>query len=326
MKSLKTVSVAVGLALWSLAATPAAAAQQPAKVPRIGFLYPGLTAVATIRIAAFVDGLRGMGYVQGQHFTIESRVAEGRPERLPALAAELVRLPVDVVLAVSPAAVQAARAATKTIPIVAHDLETDPIASGLIASYARPGGNITGVFSDFPDFGGKLLELLKEAVPRLSRVAVLWDPATGSVQMKAAEAAARLLGLQLQILEVRSGTEIDEAFRSARKARAGGLLVLSSPVFGGNLKQVAELAVQNRLPAITLILEFGEAGGLMSYGPNINDLFRQAARLVVRVLQGAKPAELPAERPTRFKLVVNLRTAKSLGLTFPPSIMVRATK
>jgi putative ABC transport system substrate-binding protein len=144
--------------------------------------------------------------------------------------------------------------------------------------------------------------------------------------MKAAEAAARLLGLQLQILEVRSGTEIDEAFRSARKARAGGLLVLSSPVFGGNLKQVAELAVQNRLPAITLILEFGEAGGLMSYGPNINDLFRQAARLVVRVLQGAKPAELPAERPTRFKLVVNLRTAKSLGLTFPPSIMVRATK
>jgi putative ABC transport system substrate-binding protein len=318
--------VAVGLALWSLAAQPAAAAQQAAKVPRVGILFPGPTAATTTRFAAFVEGLRAMGYVQGQHFTLESRVAEEKPERLPALAADLVRLPVDVVLAVSPVAVQAARAATTTIPIVALDLETDPVASGLIASFARPGGNITGIFFDFPDFSGKWLELLKEAVPRLSRVAVFWDPATGPVQVKAAETAAKSLRLQLQIVEVRSPAGFEEAFRSARQARPGGALLLSSPVTGLNLKPLGDLALRNRLPAITLYPEFAHVGGLIAYGLNSHELFRQGARLAGKVLQGAKPAELPAERPTRFELVVNLMTAKALGLTLPPSIMVRATQ
>ena len=281
---------------------------------------------AATRIAAFLEGLRGMGYVQGQHFTLESRMAEGKPERMPALAAELVRLPVDVMLAASPVAIQAARSATTAIPIVALDLETDPIASGLIASFARPGGNITGIFFDFPDFSGKWLELLKEAVPRLSRVAVFWDPATGPVQLKAAEAAAKALGLQLQTLEVRAATDFEQALRSATQGRAGGLLLLSSPVFGGNLKLVADLAVRNRLPAITLFPEFADAGGLMAYGSNLHDLFRQSGVLVAKVLRGAKPAELPAERPTRFELVVNLKTARALGLTLPPSVMVRATQ
>ncbi len=326
MKRFKAVGVVVGLALWSLAPTPAAAAQQAAKVPRVGFLFPGSTAAATSRIAAFVEGLRGMGYVQGQHFTLESRVAEGKPERLPALAAELVHLPVDVMHAGSPVAVQAARGATTTIPIVALDLETDPVASGLIASLAWPGGNVTGVYFDFPDFSGKWLELLKEAVPRLSRVAIFWDPATGPVQLKAAEAAARSLGLQLQVLQVRSPAEFEEAFRSARRGRAGGLLALSSPVFGTNPKLVADLAVQNSLPAIMLYPEFAHSGGLMAYGPNLLDLFRQAGILVSKVLRGRKPTDLPVERPTRFELVVNLKAAKALGLSMPASVMVRATQ
>ena len=322
----KTARLIVALTLTVLAAQPAAAAQQAAKVPRVGFLFPGPTAAATTRIAAFLEGLRGMGYVQGQNVTLESRVAENKPEQLPPLAADLARLPVDVVLAVSPVAVQAARGATKTIPIVAVDLETDPVAARLVASLARPGGNITGIFFDFPDFSGKWLELLKEAVPRLSRVAVFWDPGTGPVQLKAAEAAAKSLGLQLQILEVRAPTDFERALRSAVQGRAGGLLALSSPAVGMNPRSIADLVVRNRLPAITLFTEFAEAGGLMAYGANLHDLFLQAGRLVGKVLQGTKPAELPAERPTRFELVVNLKTAKALGLTIPASIMVRATQ
>ena len=322
----KTARLIVALTLTVLAAQPAAAAQQAAKVPRVGFLFPGPTAAATTRIAAFLEGLRGMGYVQGQNVTLESRVAENKPEQLPPLAADLARLPVDVVLAVSPVAVQAARGATKTIPIVAVDLETDPVAARLVASLARPGGNITGMFFDFPDFSGKWLELLKEVVPRLSRVAVFWDPGTGPVQLKAAEAAAKSLGLQLQVLEVRAPTDFEQVLRSAAQARAGGLLVLSSPAVGMNPRLIADLVVRNRLPAISLFTEFAEAGGLMAYGPNLYDLFRQAGRLVGKVLQGAKAADLPVERPARFELVVNLKTAKALGLTFPGSIMVRATQ
>ncbi len=321
---MKKVLLVFILALGMLAAPLAADAQQPAKLPRVGVLYPGPTAVATTRIAALLEGLRSMGYVQGQHFTLESRVAEGRPERLPALAADLVRLQVAVVYAGSPPAVQAMSSATKTIPIVAVDVETDPVASGLIASLARPGGNITGIYLDFPDFSGKWVELLKETVPRLSRVAVFWDPAMGPFQLRAAHAAGKALGVQLQPLELRWAADFEGAFRSTTQGRAGGLLVLPSPVFFANGKPIADLALRNQLPAITLFREFADVGGLMAYGPNIQELVRQAGILAGKVLRGAKPSDLPVERPTRFELVINLKTAKALGLTIPPSILVRA--
>ncbi len=316
----------VALALALLAAPLPAAAEQAAKLPRIGFLYPGSTAVARVRIAAFLEGLRGVGYVEGQHVILESRVADEKPDRLPGLAADLVRLQVDVIVAASPAAIQAARMATNTIPIIAVDLESDPVASGFVTSLARPSGNISGLFLEFPEFAGKWLELLHEAVPRLSRVAVLWDPATGPLQLKAAEAAGRALGLHLQILEVRGPANLEAAFRSATQGRAGGLVVLSAPVFAANMKLVVDLAMRDRLPAIMLFPEFADAGGLMAYGPNIYDLQRRAGALVGKVLQGAKPADLPVERPTRFELVVNLKTPKALGLTIPPSVLIRAAQ
>ncbi len=314
----------IALALPILAAAPSPAAEQLTKLPRIGFLYPGSTAVAHVRIAAFLEGLRGVGYVEGQHVILEPRVADEKPDRLPDLAADLVRRQVDVIVAASPAAIQAARTATKTIPIIAVDLESDPVASGFVASLAHPGGNISELFLEFSEFSGKWLELLREAVPRLSRVAVLWDPATGPLQLKAAEAAGRALGLQLQILQVRGPANLQEAFRSATQGRAEGLVVLSAPVFAANMKLVVDLAMRNRLPAIMLFPEFAHAGGLMAYGPQVNDLQRRAGVLVGKVLQGAKPAYLPVERPTRFELVVNLKTAKALGLTIPPSVLIRA--
>jgi putative ABC transport system substrate-binding protein len=315
-----TTALIVGLMLAPLAA----GAQQAAKVPRIGFLYPGTTTAATPRIAALLDGLRGLGYVEGQHLAVVSRVAEGKADRLSPLAAELVSMKVDVILAASSPAVRAARTATTTIPIIALDFEMDPVESGLVASLARPGGNLTGVFLDFPEFAGKWLELLKEAVPRLSRVAVFWDPATAPVQLRAVEAAGKALGLQLQILEVRSPANLEEAFRSASQGSARGLVALSSPVFGVNPKPVADLALRHRLPAIMIFTEFPHTGGLMAYGPNLLDMFRHAGVFVGKVLQGRKPADLPVERPTRFELVVNLKTAKALGLTLPQSILVRA--
>ena len=299
-------------------------AQQAAAIPRVGALYPGSTAVATTRIAALLEGLRGIGYTEGQHFTLEARVAEGRLERLPALAADLVRLQVAVVWAGSTAAIEAMSRATKTIPIIAVDVESDPMATGLVASLARPGGNITGIYLDLPDFSGKWLELLKEAVPRLSHVVVFWDPTSGSFQLKAAERAAKSLRLQLQILEVRGLADLDGAFRSARLGRAGGLLVLPSAATVAAVKPIADLALRHRLPATMLFSEFGNAGGLIAYGPDISGMVRQAGGLAGKVLRGAKPADMPAERPTQFAMVLNLKTATALGLTIPPSLLLRA--
>lgn len=320
----RTLRVIKLLVMLSVVAALAANAQQPTRLPRVGFLYPGITAAATSRIAALLDGLGGLGYVEGQHLALISRVAEGKADRVSPLAAELVSMKVDVIVAVSSSAVQAAKTATTTIPIIALDLESDPVESGLVASLARPGGNLTGVFLDFPEFAGKWLELLKEAVPRLSRVAVFSDPAMAPVQLRAVEAAGKALGLQLQIIEVRSPANLEEAFRSGSQGRAGGLLALSSPVFGTNPKPVADLALRHRLPAIMIFTEFPRTGGLMAYGPNLLDMFRQGGVLVGKVLQGRKPSDLPAERPTRFELAVNLKTAKALGLTIPQTILIRA--
>src|SRR5712691_9946602 len=261
-----------GLTFGTLFAPHAADGQQVAQVPRIGFLHPGsLTPERSRYLDAFRQGLRDGSYVEGQNITIAYRWAESREERLPDLAAELIRLRVHVLLAVAPSAVNAARNATTTIPIVAVDLETDPVASGLVASLARPGGNLTGVFFDFPDFAGKWVELLKEVAPQISRVAVVWDPRTGPVQMRAVEAAARALGLQLHTQEVRGPDGFEGACRAATEGHAGALLALSSPLVNTNLKRIAGCALRNRLPATTLYTDFAQEGGLMAYGPNLPD-------------------------------------------------------
>jgi putative ABC transport system substrate-binding protein len=301
-----------------------ASAQQPAKTAKVGILYPGATATLPSRVAGLREGLQAAGYREPDNVELLPRAAEGDPMRIAPLAMELVERKVDVMMPVSPAAVHAALAASATIPIVALDFESDPVASGLIRSFSRPGGQVTGVFFDFPEFGKKWLELLKEAIPRLARVAVLWDPATGMVQMKAVESAGKLLNVELEILEVQGVANLDDAMLAARDKGVDALLMLSSPVFGSNAQRIAGLTLGLRMPAVSLFADFARTGGLISYGVDPVNNFRQGATLVAKVLRGAQPAELPAELPTRFELVVNQKTAKRLGITLPTAILLRA--
>jgi len=252
------------------------------------------------------------------HQAFESRWAEGQYERYPALAADLVRMPVDVIVTVGGAATKAAQHATRTIPIV-MSVVIDPVGSGLIASLARPGGNVTGLSIMAPDLVGKQLELLKEVVPGVSRVALLWNPANpGSApQVRAAEAAARAVGVQLHTLEARDPQEIDRAFAAMTREQAGALVVLADAIFGNQVRQLAEIAAERRLPAVFVVREFAEAGGLLVYSANLLDLGRRAAGYVDKILKGAKPADLPVEQPLKFELIINLKTAEALGLTFP---------
>jgi putative ABC transport system substrate-binding protein len=310
-----------------LAAPLPARAQQAGKLSRIGFLGQGATdAVGRLRLETFRQGLRERGWIEGQNIVIEYRSAEGRLDQLPDLAAELVRLKVDVIYAPSTAATIAAQNATKTIPIV-MTLVPDPVGRGIIASLARPGGNVTGL-SYGVDWGliGKRLELLKEIVPKVSRVAVLGDPGESyhGPAVREAEMAGRSLGVQLQVLEARGPNEFDSAFGAMVRQRAGALLVFSSPKFSRNIKLLVDLAAKNRLPAIYSYTEYVDAGGLVAYGPNFSDLLRRAATYVDKILKGAKPADLPVEQPTQFELVINAKTAKVLGLTIPPSVLLRA--
>ena len=301
-----------------------ARAQQPSKSAKVGILYPGMAAALPSRVAGLREALQAAGYREPDNIELIGRAAEGDPNRIAPLATELAERKVDVVLAVSPAGVHAALAASATIPIVALDLESDPIANGWIKSLSRPGGQVTGVFFDFPEFGKKWLELLKEAMPRLARVAVLWDPATGTVQMKAVESAGNLLNVKLEILEVRGIANLDDSVLAAGRKGVDAMLMLSSPVFGTNPERIAGLTLGLRLPAVSLFPEFARAGGLMAYGFDPVNHFRQGAALVAKVLRGAKPAEVPAELPTKFELVINLKTAKGLGITFPTAILLRA--
>ena len=312
------------LALGILAAPFPAGAQQPAKVPRIGLLLAGSTASVGPFVDAFRQGLRGLGYVEGQNIAIEERWAHGKPERLPDLAAELVRLKVDVILASNPQAIQAAQQATGTIPIVMAII-VDPIATGFVASLARPGGNITGLSNMAPELVGKQLEMLKEVVPKVSRLALLWNPANAgnAPQLREAEVAARALGVRLQPLEARDPKEIDSAFAAMTRERAGALIVLVDVMLSDHRTRIADLAAKRRLPTVSGVREFAEAGALMSYGSNLPDQFRRAATFVDKILKGAKPADLPVEQPTRSELVINMKTAKALGLTFPQSILIR---
>jgi putative ABC transport system substrate-binding protein len=304
-----------------------AEAQQVKKAPRIGFLGATDASANTARIEAFRQGLRELGYTEGENIVVEYRWAEGKAERLPELAAELVRLKVAIVVTAGPTATRPAKEATSTIPIVMA-FDNDPVGSGFVVSLARPGGNVTGLSAVFPELSGKRLELLKEVLPKLSRIVAfgtLSQP--GTVQtLRETERAASALALKLQSLDIRNPGNIETAFQAARKGRADAILVLSSPVIFSRRTQIAELAVKNRLPAIFPQNEFVEDGGLMSYAPNYADLFRRAATYVDKILKGAKPAELPVEQPTKFEFVINLKAAKQIGLTIPPNVLARADK
>jgi putative tryptophan/tyrosine transport system substrate-binding protein len=302
-------------------------AQQPTKIPRIGYLSPNSRSSNPARIEAFRQGLHELGYVEGKNIVIESRDAEGKLDRLSQLAAELVRLKVDIIVTSSPAPTRAAKQATVTIPIVFAQ-DGDPVASGFVASLARPGGNITGLSTLAPELSGKRLELLKEVVPKLSRVAVLGTSTSPSTAptLKETELAAGASKVQLQYLDVLDPKDIETAFRTAAKRRADAVLVLAGPVVFSQRTEIAGLAVKSRLPAIYPQTEFTEAGGLMYYGANTPDMYRRAATFVDKILKGAKPADLPVEQPTKFELVINLTTAKRIGLTIPPNLLARADK
>jgi putative tryptophan/tyrosine transport system substrate-binding protein len=304
-----------------------AEAQQPAKVPRIGYLAGGSLSSISNRAEALRQGLRELGYVEGKNIVIEWRSAEGKLDRLPALAAELVRLKVDVIVSSAASQTPVAKEATKTIPIVMAQ-DNDPVATGVVASLARPGGNITGLAALTPELSGKRLELLKEVVPKLSRVAVLGTSTIpGYAQsLKETERAAGAFGVKLQYVDVLDPRDSENAFRAASKGRAEAVLALGGPVLLTQRTQVADLAVKNRLPAIWPRPEFVEAGGLMTYGVDIADLHRRAATYVDKILKGAKPADLPVEQPTKFELIINLKAAKQIGLTIPPNVLVRADK
>ncbi len=302
-----------------LAAPLAAEAQVPGKVPRVGFLGPRTRADAAPYLDAFLLGLRETGWVEGKNIFIEYRWAEGRQERLP----ELVRLKVDVILAGPTSAAVAAKNATSTIPIVTTSAGDPGI--GLVASLARPGGNVTGLsFSVEMATFGKGLELLKETVPKVRRVAVLSNPANPAHALAIKEVAARSVGVQLQLLEARGPTELDSAFAAMARERAGAVLVMADSTFGFYRTRLRDLAAKGRLPAMYGLREHPEVGGLMSYGADNRDNFRRAATYVDKILKGTKPADLPVEQPTKFELVINLKTAKALGLTIPPSLLQRA--
>jgi putative ABC transport system substrate-binding protein len=317
-----------GITVGLLAAPLAAGAQQAAKVARIGYLSPNLAADPIVQ-EAFGQGLRDLGYVEGRNLVIEHRDAEGKLERLPALAAELVALKVDVIVVpTSTLAVLAAKQATRTLPIVFIGT-ADPVASGLVMSLARPGGNVTGLSNLAPELVAKWLELLKQAVPGVSRVAALWQPGilgerTEKDMLTRAEVAAQALGVRLQIVEARGLENFDRAFSDMTRARADALTVLPSSMFNNERRRLVDLAAKNRLPAVYQWRHFADAGGLMSYGPNRPEWYRRAATYVDKILKGAKPGDLPVEQPTKFELVINLKTAKALGLTIPQSVLGRA--
>ena len=302
-------------------------AQQPAKVPRIGFLGTASASAASARMEALRQGLRELGYVDGKNIVIEQRYAEEKLDRLNELAAELVRLKVDVIVTVGPAAIRSVKEATAAIPIV-MGVDDDPVGNGFVASLARPGGNITGLATLAPELSGKQLELLKEIIPSLSHVAVLGTSSQpGTAQsLREVELAAAALGVKLQYLDVRNPEDIETVFRAATKGRADAVLVLRAAVFFAHRRQIVELATKSRLPAMYYTTEYVENGGLMTYGASITDLFRRAAVYVDRILKGAKPADLPVEQPKKFELVINLKTAKQIGLTIPQNVLAKADK
>ena len=310
-----------------LAVAVIAEAQQPKKGSRIGYVAGASRSTISTRIEAFRQGMRELGYVEDKNIVIEWRFGEGKQDRLPALVAELVRLKVDIIVTGGPISTRRAKEATVSIPIVMAQ-DTDPVGSGFAVSLARPGGNITGLSTISPEISGKRLELLKEVVPSLSRVAVFGsstEPANAQL-LQETELAARALRVQLQYLDILGPKDFETAFRASSKARAEALLVLNSSVTASHRTEIVDLAVKSRLPAIYYSEEWVEVGGLMTYGVSINDLYRRAATYVDKILKGSKPADLPVEQPTKFEFIVNLKAAKQIGVTIPPNVLVRADR
>jgi putative ABC transport system substrate-binding protein len=319
--------VLIVLGAGALAWAGAVRAQAPPTVRRIGVLSGFSPSVDAPSYQELLLALRHLGWVEGKNISIEYRYADGSHGRLPDLAADLVRLKVDVIVTTATSDALAAQKATRAIPIVMV-AAGDPVANGLVESLARPGGNVTGLSQTLQELGGKRLELLKEMVPKLSRVAVLWNPqsASATLNWKENQQPARQLGIQLHSLEVRSPNELDKAFEAATRAGAGALAILPDPVISTNLKRIVDFAAKSRLPSIYQWSEFADVGGLVTYGTDRADLFRPAATYVDKILKGTKPGDLPVEQPTKVELVVNLKTAKALGITIPPSVLVRADR
>jgi len=325
---MRLIGVAVILTVSVILAPLAAEGQQAGKVYRIGFMWSSPVTNPHLP-EAFLQGLRDLGYIEGRNLVIEYRYSEGKSERLPALAAELVALKVDVIVAPSTPVALAAKQATKALPIVFT--AGDPVGSELVTSLARPGGNVTGVSLLAGELVGKCLEQLKQAVPGVSRVAILWQPGAASERsvrdmLKEAEVAARALGLLPQFVEARGPEDFDMAFSDMTRARAGALTVLPSTMFLNERRRLVNLAAKNRLPAVYPWRDYVDAGGLMAYGPNLPDLYRRAATYVDKILKGTKPADLPVQQATKFELVINLKTAKALGLTIPQSVLLQADR
>jgi putative tryptophan/tyrosine transport system substrate-binding protein len=329
MKKAGLLSILFVVAL--LAVAVIAEAQQPKKVSQIGYLSAGQVKETGARYEAFRQVLRELGYVEGKNIIIEFRSADGKFDRLPALAAELVRLKVDVIVTGGPPSARAAKEATVTIPIVMMQVG-DPVGSGFVASLARPGGNITGLSGLAPELSGKRLELLKEIVPKLSRVAVFGTSTSpdNAQSLREVELAARELKAQLQYLDIRDARnpkDIETAFRAATRGRAEAVLIMLAPaVASANRTEIVDLAVKSRLPVIYSGRAFVDAGGLMAYGVSVEDLDRRAATYVDKILKGAKPADLPVEQPQKFEFIINLKAAKQIGLTIPPNVLARADK
>jgi ABC-type uncharacterized transport system substrate-binding protein len=311
----------IGAMTLSMVTSLPAADMQMGSMRRVGVLSPS----ADFFLNAFRQGLRELNYVEGRNISLEYRSAEGRANRLFDLAAELVRLKVDVMVAITPLGVRAAKQATNTIPIVMGGVD-DAVEQGFVASLAKPGGNITGISTLNPGLSGKRLELLKEAFPKISRVAVLREAVGGASSLRATIAAGRALGVHLQILELRDPNELDSAFAAMTRERAGALNVLPGLMITGYMRQILDLAAKARLPAILPDGHFVESGGLMSYGPSLSEMYRLAATYVDKILKGAKPAELPVEQPTKFELVINFRTAKQIGVTISSNVLAQADK
>jgi putative ABC transport system substrate-binding protein len=324
MRKVDWSSILVAAMLFAVAVI--AEAQQPKKIPRIGFLGALSPSSISARIEAFRQGLRELGYVEGKNLVIEYRWAEGKFDRVPALAAELVQLK-EVIVTAGPTDTRAAKQATVTIPIV-MGFDNDPVGSGFVASLAQPGGNITGLSTLSPEISGKRLELLKEIVPQLSRVAVLGTSSEpGYAQaVRETQVAAGALGVQLHYLDVLDPKDIETRFREATKRGIDAVLAINSPVLNSRRPQLADLAVKSRLPVAYGMTDYAQSGGLMTYGPSITDLFRRAATYVDKILKGAKPADLPVEQPKKFEFIINLKAAKQIGLTIPPSVLARADK
>jgi putative ABC transport system substrate-binding protein len=307
-----------------LIALCASAQAQPKKIPRIGFLSP--FSPSDTPHQAFQEGLRDLGWIEGKNISIEYRYANGMEDRLAGLVGELVRQKVDIIVTSVTTDTLAAKSATSTIPIVMA--AGDPLVTGIVGSLAQPGANITGLSQMAPELSGKRLEVLKEIVPKLSRVAVLWNPEirVSKLSWEEMQHPARELKIQVHSLEIRSPDDLKKAFEKATRARVDALVIMPDPVTRSNLKRIADLAIKNRLPSVFHIREFADAGGLMAYGPDRSDLFRRVATYVDKILKGAKPADLPVEQPMKFEFVINLKTAKALNLTIPQSVLYRADK